>query len=206
LISLWIWTDSRKNVNNVCLYLDETQIKQIFKNQISSLIITIGYNENDRFKEDSLTTICTHILTVFLNLRYLKFSDFSSNMIYKRFSPQLPSFSSSSLMELHINIISAILTIVFIYLMVVSINFVDFMLTLLLRFSRMPQLNTFSFNILSRIYLRNQTFYQQTKIFNIHLLILETIKLTVVQIIFLRKDMDNVISIHIRIQWNITMI
>ncbi|CAF4772901.1 unnamed protein product, partial [Rotaria sp. Silwood2] len=90
-----------------CLFTDEILSSGIFKNQITTLFITI--DKNNEFYEEmilSATNICNHILTVFTSLIYLTLYESS----YKKRVPLLfddaflPTFRSSTLLKLKIRV------------------------------------------------------------------------------------------------------
>ena len=85
--------------------LERTSLSQINKNQISSLVILISDCERRRLTEYPITTVCAHVFTVFKNLRNLNIS--SSHLLdFPRlsFTDKLPTFYSSTLIELQINV------------------------------------------------------------------------------------------------------
>ncbi|CAF2971578.1 unnamed protein product [Rotaria sp. Silwood2] len=90
-----------------CLFTDEILSSGIFKNQITTLLITI--DKNNQFYEEmilSATNICNHMLTVFTSLIYLTLYESS----YKKRVPLLfddaflPTFRSSTLLKLKIRV------------------------------------------------------------------------------------------------------
>ncbi|CAF1147963.1 unnamed protein product [Rotaria sordida] len=84
------------------LFTDETSLTNLFKNQISSLIIDINECEKQISTPNVNTLLFTHIFTMFINLQYLNFNPslFSYQHLSFNFSP--PTVCSSSLLELHI--------------------------------------------------------------------------------------------------------
>jgi hypothetical protein len=86
------------------LFLDETFLMYMLKNQISSLVIE-SIRKLYR-STDANTCIFTHILNTFINLQYLKFhsSFVSSQRISFGYSP--PTVFSSTLLELHVKVAS----------------------------------------------------------------------------------------------------
>jgi hypothetical protein len=87
------------------LYLDTNPLIHIFNNQISSLFISFINFENEWFsKSHTYAFILTKILTIFTNLRCLKFnpsSSFSGDILVSML-PEVPI--SSTLLELHVNV------------------------------------------------------------------------------------------------------
>ncbi|CAM4834649.1 unnamed protein product [Rotaria magnacalcarata] len=90
-----------------CLFTDEILSSGIFKNQITTLLITI--DKNNEFYEEmilSAKNICNHILTVFTSLISLTLYESS----YKKRIPLLfddaflPTFRSSTLLKLKIRV------------------------------------------------------------------------------------------------------
>ena len=83
------------------VYLDESFLICIFKNQILSLIIDIDECEQPDLIKDINTFIFTQIFTMFSNIQYLKFdSSFGYHRLSFDFSP--PIVFSSTLLELHV--------------------------------------------------------------------------------------------------------
>ncbi len=88
--------------------LDEILSSGIFKNQITTLVITI--DNNNKFPDEitwSLASIGNYILTVFTNLAYLIFYESSyKNRVPLRFDDDafLPTFRSSTLSRLYIRV------------------------------------------------------------------------------------------------------
>ncbi|CAF1533373.1 unnamed protein product, partial [Rotaria sp. Silwood1] len=86
----------------ICLFTNERLASSIFKNQITTLIIGIDPDKNER---STMTNICNHIFTVFINLNHLIFYDASyKNNVRLLFNIPSPSFSSSSLLVLNIKV------------------------------------------------------------------------------------------------------
>ncbi|CAF4481158.1 unnamed protein product, partial [Rotaria sp. Silwood2] len=82
--------------------LDERLSSSIFKNQITTLIISIDPDKNEDW---TMTNICNHIFTVFINLNHLTFYDASyKNHVRLLHYIQSPTFSSSSLLILNIKV------------------------------------------------------------------------------------------------------
>ncbi|CAF3150249.1 unnamed protein product [Rotaria sp. Silwood2] len=93
----------------VRLFGEESHLDRIFKNQITTLNITLAENNIIASTSDIMNIVCTHILTMFNNLICLKFHPYSDIHVAsdERLSFSLkepPTFFSSSLMELHINV------------------------------------------------------------------------------------------------------
>lgn len=86
--------------------LDKNPLIDIFKNQISKMVITIADNRKNLFEGNVSTTVFTHVLSVFTNLRFLKFHSSSPHEYAQRlsFENKPPTFFSSTLMELHANV------------------------------------------------------------------------------------------------------
>ncbi|CAF4932500.1 unnamed protein product [Rotaria sp. Silwood1] len=87
----------------------ESHLNRIFKNQITTLNITLAGNNIIVSTSDIMNIVCTHILTMFNNLICLKFHPYADIYVVReeRLSFSLsepPTFFSSSLMELHINV------------------------------------------------------------------------------------------------------
>ncbi len=86
------------------LHLDTNSLIRLFNNQISSLFINFNKKNNSHPKGITYTNIFTKILTIFTNLRCLKFNPSSSacdNLFFKI----LPETAvSSTLLELHVNV------------------------------------------------------------------------------------------------------
>ncbi len=95
------WT--KIDFNFSCVYLDECWFADIFKNQISKLVITFATNKT--FSNTTKINIFINILTNFSKLRYLNFdASFDLNIKPMSFNwVTIQTFSSSSLKELHIN-------------------------------------------------------------------------------------------------------
>lgn len=84
------------------VYLDESGLTPILKNNISRLIITIS-NQIKGPTDYVIDTVCTHIFTVLTNLSYLNFLSTSyRNIVWFTFRRRPPAFFSSTLTELHI--------------------------------------------------------------------------------------------------------
>jgi len=83
------------------VYLDESFLIRIFKNQILSLAIDIDKCEQPDSIKDINTFIYTQIFTAFSNIQYLKFdSSFGYHQLSFDFSP--PIVFSSTLLELRV--------------------------------------------------------------------------------------------------------
>ncbi|CAF1221648.1 unnamed protein product [Rotaria sordida] len=84
------------------MYLDERLSSSMFKNQITTLIITIDPDKQER---STIANICNYIFTVFTNLTHLTFYDAAyMNNIRLLFNIPSSSFSSSSLLVLNIKV------------------------------------------------------------------------------------------------------
>ena len=82
--------------------LDERLSASIFKNQITTLIISIDPDKN---KRSTMNNICNHVFTVFINLTHLTFYDAAyQNNARLSFDVRFPTFSSSSLLVLKIKV------------------------------------------------------------------------------------------------------
>ena len=82
--------------------LDERLSASIFKNQITTLIISIDTNKKKLY---AMKNICNYIFTVFINLTHLIFYDASyTNYVRLLFDIPPASFSSSSLLVLNIKV------------------------------------------------------------------------------------------------------
>lgn len=86
------------------LCLDKTILTNLFKNQISSLTIRIRKNNEQILTKYENAIIFTDIFTMFTNLQYLNFKPSSSYSQRLSFDISLPSFISSTLLELHVNV------------------------------------------------------------------------------------------------------
>ncbi|CAF3831388.1 unnamed protein product [Rotaria magnacalcarata] len=79
-----------------CLFIDERLSSGIFKNPITTLIITAGPNQNDL---TIMKSICHHIFIVFIKLTHLIFYESSyQNIVRLLFDFPSPSFFSSTLL------------------------------------------------------------------------------------------------------------
>ncbi len=89
------------------IYLDRTPFSRIDLSQILCLAIMISDVTRKRLTEYPITTVCTQVFTVFTNLRYLNVCSLG-HMDFPRlsFENKLPTFFSSTLMELHINLMT----------------------------------------------------------------------------------------------------
>ncbi|CAF1563038.1 unnamed protein product, partial [Rotaria sp. Silwood1] len=85
-------------------YLDETLLFHIFKNQILSLVIHVNQNGYRSDKEEMNTFIFTHIITMFINLKYLNFAPSSISYQELSFYYSPPHIFSSNLLELHVSL------------------------------------------------------------------------------------------------------
>jgi hypothetical protein len=84
------------------MYLDERLTSGIFKNQITTLIITIDPNQHDL---STMQNICNDIFTVFIKLTHLIFYESSyEDIVRLLFDFPSPCFSSSTLLVLKIKI------------------------------------------------------------------------------------------------------
>ncbi|CAF2080190.1 unnamed protein product [Rotaria magnacalcarata] len=82
--------------------LDERLSTSIFKNQITTLIISIDPDKDELY---TMKNICNHIFTVFINLTHLTFYDAAyENNVRLLFDVPFPTFSSSSLLVLNIKV------------------------------------------------------------------------------------------------------
>ena len=82
--------------------LDERLSASIFKNQITTLIISIDPDKN---KRSTMNNICNHVFTVFINLTHLIFDDpVCESSARLSFDVPFPIFSSSSLLVLKIKV------------------------------------------------------------------------------------------------------
>ncbi|CAF4566190.1 unnamed protein product [Rotaria socialis] len=78
-----------------CLFIDERLSSGIFKNPITTLIITAGPNQNDL---TIMKSICHHIFIVFIKLTHFIFYESSyQNIVRLLFDFPSPSFYSSTL-------------------------------------------------------------------------------------------------------------
>ncbi|CAM4793396.1 unnamed protein product [Rotaria magnacalcarata] len=82
--------------------LDERLSTSIFKNQITTLIISIDPDKDELY---TMKNICNHIFTVFINLTHLTFYDAAyENNVRLLFDVPFPTFSSSSLLVLKVKV------------------------------------------------------------------------------------------------------
>lgn len=92
-------------INFVFLYLDESSLVSIDKNQILALVINrITYEKVS--SEDKNPRILAHIFTTFPNLQYLNFCASSIWYCGLSFTKPYPTINSSTLLELHIRLMS----------------------------------------------------------------------------------------------------
>lgn len=89
--------------------LEETDLDRIFKSQITTLSITFVDHSRKRIPLYTMNTLCADILTKFNKLRCLKFRPYSDTYIdhderLSFLSLEPPTFFSSSLTTLHINV------------------------------------------------------------------------------------------------------
>jgi hypothetical protein len=80
----------------------------MFKNHLSTLVVTIAQNNTETPEEHVVNTLCNRIFAVFTNLLCLKFQpslEFYIKSIERlSFKWQPPTFYSSTLTELYINV------------------------------------------------------------------------------------------------------
>ncbi|CAF1080942.1 unnamed protein product [Rotaria sordida] len=95
------------NINQktaVHFFMGEQILTRTFKNQISTVIITISNKKEDLSAKIEIMTVCSHIFTAFPNLLYLNFHQSSDRQIDRlSFDCQIPMFCST-LLELHIKV------------------------------------------------------------------------------------------------------
>jgi len=88
--------------------LERTHFDRIFKNHVTTLIITCAKNEIIASTSDIMNIVCTHVSIMFSNLKCLKFHPYSDFSIpcNERLSFELREDTrfSSNLKELHINV------------------------------------------------------------------------------------------------------
>ncbi|CAF1019815.1 unnamed protein product [Rotaria sordida] len=91
-----------------CLFTDEILSSGIFKDQITTLILTIDNNNNDDYEEMllSATNIFDYIFTVFTNLIHLIFyeSSFKNRVPLYFADPPSHTFRSSTLLRLNVRL------------------------------------------------------------------------------------------------------
>ncbi|CAF2141767.1 unnamed protein product [Rotaria magnacalcarata] len=89
-----------------CLFTNETLLCGILKNQITTLIITIGREESYSEMLLSMLNICNDIFTVFTHLIHLKFYESSYKNRIRLFfdDPPLSTFRSATLLKLNIRL------------------------------------------------------------------------------------------------------
>ncbi|CAM4949990.1 unnamed protein product [Rotaria socialis] len=85
-----------------CLFTDERLSASNLKNQITTLIISIDPDKNER---STMINICYYVFNVFINLTHLTFYDAAhQNNARLLFDVPFPTFSSSSLLVLKIKV------------------------------------------------------------------------------------------------------
>jgi hypothetical protein len=85
--------------------LDKSPLFEVFNKKIQSLFITMVDKKKNRSESNSVTPVFTSILNVFNNLRYLNCHPFvESHLPQLSFDNKTPTFFSSTLLELHINV------------------------------------------------------------------------------------------------------
>jgi hypothetical protein len=92
------------------IYLEKIHSDRIFKNHITTLTITIAESNMTPLTADTMNIVCTHVSTIFSNLKCLKFHPYTDyyidNIEQLSFeSSEGTRFFSSSLTELHINVV-----------------------------------------------------------------------------------------------------
>ncbi|CAF1219733.1 unnamed protein product [Rotaria sordida] len=86
------------------LFTDQTCLIEIFKNQISSLVI--GTKNKCGLTENVNTLIFTNILTILNNLKYLHFNPSLDTYQQISFNRSSPTIFSSTLLELHVKVMT----------------------------------------------------------------------------------------------------
>ncbi|CAF4241865.1 unnamed protein product [Rotaria sp. Silwood2] len=105
LHNLGLYNVDKKTAERV--FADGSPVFHIFNKKIQSLVITMIGNETQTSKSDFVTSIFTIVLTVFNNLLYLNCDPFAeSDLRRQSFYDKTPTFFSSTLLELHINVAS----------------------------------------------------------------------------------------------------
>ena len=91
-----------REIFNVCL--DENSLTRIFKNQISSLVISISNDRKASSPKNADTIIFTHIFAMFQNLQYLNFGP--SSLYHQRLSFHASPLTviSTKLLKLHVRL------------------------------------------------------------------------------------------------------
>ena len=96
-------------LNRFFLCLEESDLNRIFKSQITTLNITLAEEKKIVSTPGIMNIVCTHVLTMFNNFLCLKFHPYFDYFVaseerisFNSIKP--PTFFSSSLMELHINV------------------------------------------------------------------------------------------------------
>lgn len=86
------------------IYLERTIFNRTEKNQIVSLIMITDVGRK-LLTESTITTVCENVFSVFTNLQHLNICS-SAHVNYPQllFEGNLPTFFSSTLIELHINV------------------------------------------------------------------------------------------------------
>ncbi|CAF1484567.1 unnamed protein product [Rotaria sordida] len=85
------------------LFTEKTYLIDIFKNQISSLIINITESENQKSIKNMIKLVFIHILTIFTKLEYLIF-DVTIAFDRLSFFMSPPTIISSTLLELRVSV------------------------------------------------------------------------------------------------------
>ena len=90
----------------VCL--NETHLESNLKNHIDTLGITIAYNKEETSTKYVMEIVCNRVFAMFTKLLCLRFEQSSELYIYPverlTFGRHLPTFYSSTLMELYANV------------------------------------------------------------------------------------------------------
>lgn len=85
-------------------YLDESLFPTTLRNQIFSLVLHINQTKSQFQWREHSTLIFVHIITQFTNLRCLNYAPNSTCCQQLSFVISRPSFTSSNLLELYVNV------------------------------------------------------------------------------------------------------
>ncbi|CAF1396826.1 unnamed protein product [Adineta ricciae] len=86
------------------LFTNETNLTDLFRNQITSLTIHIRRIKKEPTTTKEITIIFTDIFTMFTNLKYLNFKPFSNFTQYLSFETLSPIINCPTIVELHVNV------------------------------------------------------------------------------------------------------
>jgi hypothetical protein len=87
------------------IYLDRIPFSRVDLTRISGLVLMISDVRKKQLTDYPITSVCEQVFTLFTNLQYLNVCSFGHiNFPRLSFENKLPTFSSPTLMELHINL------------------------------------------------------------------------------------------------------